>query len=692
MSSFVLHPLFIAQHQMTSLLDVPGMGLRRRSEGCLVEPFRSNSICEANGGIGIQKQEKSSSQLTVRNGVEGNLLEVLRKNYDIVTALADIDSSEFGHRSRSRQMRGPASRIASPSPKPLVVRPNTLYTKGCFEFENSSLSSSDTEIEPTESVWSRLRSEAKDFLHDIADAFETQNEEQKQTTPDSQKLSAIALRRDLKRCYSFLHPLVEVGAALYDTLLWKNPINTLLLALVYSYSIVRGWTASLVLLLLWTQLSLNYLKATKNIDIGLNFLPRKEVAMPKFDISGAQLIFDVAKIVQNLLNFAANLLEKIHSLVTWKDVRVTFVFYCLVIYWLVLSMVFNTGTCLGMCGLTLGVRIFITTYLFHRFPRLRKRLDTYGWFYRNLPMKTDRDLVSASSTDGNLAANKTDTKIHTPLSRRAAIPSGMFTSRLGSNFNLLDTGSQQNLLSHQKPRSMLDIDKIAKKGSAPNLRAMCKESRDCYSERSSPVMRPKNHWNTNGNEESFDPVVLPVPSQPRIVKSPLALVHSAPAPPPQDPPPRERTSPEKDEEDDLTESSSQLSFCSNADDDSIQDDPLLDNVLAYRSCVMNDKERSFPKAISSGILYLTENALVYRSKSTADDRAPTIMLFTDITSIKKIQSLRTISLLAGTRKALEIEMEGRRKPLQFIGLAQRDDFFERIESVCTRSDAHIDFS
>ncbi|KHJ89050.1 hypothetical protein OESDEN_11141 [Oesophagostomum dentatum] len=106
---------------------------------------------------------------------------------------------------------------------------------------------------------------------------------------------------------------------------------------------------------------------------------------------------------------------------------------------------------------------------------------------------------------------------------------------------------------------------------------------------------------------------------------------------------------------------------------------------------MNDKERSFPKGISSGILYLTENALIYRSKSINEDRAPTIMLFTDIISIKRIQSLRTMRLLAGTRKSLEISMEGRKKPLQFIGLAQRDDFFERIESVCARVDARIHF-
>ncbi|EYC18751.1 hypothetical protein Y032_0026g1346 [Ancylostoma ceylanicum] len=452
----------------------------RRSEGCLAEAFLSNTFqcknksCQGSTTKGRNQGKandfddgagKSSSRLNVATGVENNLLEVLRKNYDIVSALADIDSSELGqHTNSTQQMRGPATRIFSPSPKPLVLRQHNPYSKCCFEFENSSISSSDTEPEP-ESLWSRLRNEARWFLYDIAEAFETQYEQPTQATTESQKLSAVALRRDLKRCYSFIHPLVEVAAALYDALLWKNPINTLLLALVYSYSIVRGWTASLVLLLLWTQLSLNYLKATKNIDIGLYFLPRKEVAMPKFDITGAQLIFDVAKIAQKLLNFAANFLEKLHSLLTWKDVRVTLVFYCLVIYWLTLSVIFNTGTCLGMCGLTLGVRIFITTYLFNRFPRLRKRLDTYGWFYRNLPVKTAREgsPVLISTADGVSIATKTNS----PMPRRPMNFNGLFTSRLGSNFNL-DTSSQHSLLS-QKHGSVLSIHNLVPRGSVPNL-------------------------------------------------------------------------------------------------------------------------------------------------------------------------------------------------------------------------------
>ncbi|VDO72064.1 unnamed protein product [Heligmosomoides polygyrus] len=412
---------------------------------------------------------------------------------------------------------------------------------------------------------------------------------------------------------TFLHPLIEVAAAIYDTLLWKNPMHTLLLALV-SLSLNSPTLSTL---------------RFRNVDIGLYFLPRKEVAMPKFDINGAQLIFDVAKVAQQLLNFAANFLEKLHSLLMWKDRHVTLVFYCLVIYWLTLSMIFNTGTCLGMCGLTLGVRIFITTYLFDRFPRLRKRLDTYGWFYRNLPVRGSREgspQTVSQRREAPCALRSASSVLQaSPIPQRPPSYAGVFTSRLGSNFNLDTLGSQQNLSS---PRHSFSVQVSSSTAISP-LAASDQSSQSAHS--------PEH-----------------------LAREPLL----------------ETPSESLDEEDETTT-------------DAADANVLISNPISDRSCVMHDKERTFPKGISSGILYLTHNALIYRTKST-DNHMPIIMLFTDVVSVKKTQSLRTMGLLTGTRKSLEIFVEGRRKPLQFIGVAQRDDFYCRIQAAC-ESDANIRF-
>ncbi|WKY05387.1 hypothetical protein Q1695_005975 [Nippostrongylus brasiliensis] len=76
---------------MPDFLDVPEMGIRRRSEGCL-EAFQSNGLvscrckqCEE--GVGCVKHDaerpRERSATTAGAGVESNLMDVLRKNYDI---------------------------------------------------------------------------------------------------------------------------------------------------------------------------------------------------------------------------------------------------------------------------------------------------------------------------------------------------------------------------------------------------------------------------------------------------------------------------------------------------------------------------------------------------------------------------------------------------------------------------------
>ncbi|CAI4231862.1 unnamed protein product [Auanema sp. JU1783] len=565
---------------------------RRKSDGCIVQAFVSNGLrSKEKFKRSRDNRDPSADKSTERDGkhkrfrlfpsqLDSNLIECLRRNYELVTALADIESPE-DRPATPKKMKGPIPRIETDdSPRPLIIR------------QHNPCGSEDMPC----SRWVWLKREIRFFLLDVVEALETPGETIPSNNVENSKLSAIALKRDLKRCYSALHPFIEVAAALYDLLLWKSPISTLLLTLVYFFSIIRGWTASLVLLLLLFQLSLNYLHSVKNIDIGLSFLPKKEVPLPRFDISGAQLIFDIAKVAQQLLRFSADFLEKLHNLLTWKEERVTWKFYYLVIYWLVLSMVFNTGTCLGMCGLALGIRIFVTTYLFDRFPRLRFRLDTFGWFYRNLPIKNPQSPVNGPKTD--------EERCITPggaSSRRSTICGEMFTSRLGSNFNL-DKGGLIGT-----PTVSTDTE--------TNIRLA-----ECGSFSQNSL--------SDGRDEK--------------------------------------------------------------DDSSTEEDPMIDNVVAFRSCVMNEKDKLFPKGISTGILYLTDAALIFRSRATNDER-PIMFLFHDIVSVKKIQSLNSMSLIAGTRKGIEILVAGRRKPLQFIGMAQRDPFVSHMGEMCFKCQANTHF-
>uniref|UniRef100_A0A8R1DZP3 GRAM domain-containing protein n=1 Tax=Caenorhabditis japonica TaxID=281687 RepID=A0A8R1DZP3_CAEJA len=596
-----------------------------------------------------------------------------------VAELADQDATNTNTKKSSPSMvrGGPPHRTSSP--RPLILQNHSKWRNE----ESSSISSADSALEELGTLhesaknqrWEWLRREAKSFVDDVINAFESGSQEEFAAQQDNEKLSAVQLRKDIKRFYSAVNPYLEVLAALYDIIMWKNPLSTLLLVIVIVYSLYRGWLAALLIGLLLFQLSINYLSKVKNIDLGWMFLPRKAVTLPKFDISGAQLIFDIAKLAQKLLRLGTNILEKMESLLLWKDVKVTRVFYILVVYWFGWSVLFATGTCIGWTVLTIGIRIFFTTYLFQKFPRLRKRFDTYGYFYRNLPLRSTasqappstatspRSQPQSTRSERNVNNQETDDRCITPSAKSLNAYCGeKFESRLGSNFNL-DQGAAVNLLlgSH-----LAKMHSPTQQYDSPAHFHIESDSLD------SPVSDqnvPSEHHEVNRLHGSSS---LPTSDQ-------MAAHRIYAEPPINRAQARKSSSIEVDEDDE----SEHLPLCA---------DPIIDNVIAFRSCVMNERERLFPMGITPGILYLTDAALVFRPRNNSDEKEQLMMLFHDLKQVKKTQSLRSMSLITGTRKSLEIHVDGRRKPVQFIGLAKRDDFVTRIMLMCRNASAEVEFA
>ncbi|PAV77010.1 hypothetical protein WR25_00127 [Diploscapter pachys] len=515
-----------------------------------------------------------------------SIIDVMRKNYDIVSALADINTEDQPRNNQRRRASlglGQIMRGRHPNTRPIMLRDHNPYNKyGNVDAESASITSSESNIsdyEP-ETRSERWRHDVRQFLNDLVNALENPRDERKVSTVFDRKLSVVVLRRDLSRCYTALQPIFEILAALYDLILWKNPMMTLLLAL-------------------------------------------------------------------GLLGFAADILEKLESLLTWRNVTVSTHFCYLLVYWLAWSALFNTGTCLGACALAFGVRLFVTTYLFDRFPKLRVKLGTYEYFYRNLPLAGEQihKFVSSSSSSGRQASESLTSMDSVRKERPSSFPTSnnqrsmsitrnsapvvdgeVFESRLGANFNL-NPESTITLLMHNMNRE--NTHKLSTT-SHPNL--------------------PQNASTSNFSERRTS------------VQMTSDICSSSP------------------DEDDLLEEKPVF-----------EENPILEHIVAFRSCVMNEKEKIFPKGITAGTLYLTDSALIFRSKNT-NDRTEEIILFTDVKNVKKIQSLRSLSVLTGTRKSIEIMIAERRKPLQFVGLAKRDEFVTRLEVMIRQAGAeHVNF-
>ncbi|KAK6017441.1 hypothetical protein OSTOST_17040, partial [Ostertagia ostertagi] len=240
-------------------------------------------------------------------------------------------------------------------------------------------------------------------------------------------------------------------------------------------------------------------------------------------------------------------------------------------------------------GLTLGVRIFHTTYLFHRFPRLRRRLDTYGWFYRNLPVKTSRDgspvLVPGSEPSLTLAS-----RAASPIPRKNTLnPNGLFTSRLGSNFNLDTTGSQLSLNSRRNS----SMQNLALKGSMQNLNQNFKGSYDALNEQPTTNVQ----WAFSGQTESLtvEPTVSNFFNRPnRSRVSPLVTMEQWSPNPPADPLTSESTPRIEEDDEETTKNSSTSSIFSNDDEEEaliIHEDQMIDNVLACTSQLCDERQR-----------------------------------------------------------------------------------------------------
>jgi len=56
-----------------------------------------------------------------------------------------------------------------------------------------------------------------------------------------------------------------------------------------------------------------------------------------------------------------------------------------VLFWFTVSLVTTTSVFLTIVGFGIGIKVFITTYLYYRFPRLRHKLDVFTWFLDRTP-------------------------------------------------------------------------------------------------------------------------------------------------------------------------------------------------------------------------------------------------------------------------------------------------------------------
>ncbi|KAH7718361.1 Protein Y77E11A.12 a [Aphelenchoides avenae] len=313
-----------------------------------------------------------------RGGLDDQLLGLFLKNYDIVSAIAEIDPTDSPLVTRARIPAAHLARDSSPLPFGRLPQPKQATCGASLEVPSLRLSrstgnlldgqhtplSSGDEHEPPVTVrprWDHFRDRLLLFYADVRGALaETNDNSNLSKGNHSTKLSAYILRRDIKRCLSESHPYAEFVAGVREILIWRNPIASMAMFFVYMYCLFRGWLLPTFLFLVLLQLTFNYIRTQKGIDLGLCLLPRRETPMPRVELSGAQLVFEVARRAQILLTFLADLLEKTKALFTWEHPDVSRKFFMVILAFFLASAVFPNGVLLTFVGKTDFLRNALT--------------------------------------------------------------------------------------------------------------------------------------------------------------------------------------------------------------------------------------------------------------------------------------------------------------------------------------------
>ncbi|KAI1714819.1 GRAM domain-containing protein 4 [Ditylenchus destructor] len=657
-----------------------------------------------------------------RDTVDSKLLELLRKNYDIISVIADIersdspivhsdsvpslpliesraspnimdradagDVSNSGTRRNSHTALGnsssdtnlinnakrraslavPLVQVASSSEcstlaeESMDVNPNSMdqdYRTSQLENEQSSIRSPK---------WGRWNEKFSGFCATVMDALSVTNDDIKAQNrlPDPPpKLSAYALRRDIKRCVVESHSYLETVAGIRDLFVWANPMASLSIFSIYMYSIYRGWLISLTLFLIILQLGFNFLAAQKGINFGLQLLPHKELQPWKFDLSGAQLVFDVARRAQVLLTFAGDCLEKFKFLFAWKRPEVTVKFLGIVSFFFLLSLVVSTGIWLSVVGFLIGGKAFIMTYLYHRFPRLQPIFDVIVYFYNNLPTtRISHNLHPTSKFQFGLHSPnmRTDKWLRTD----GMCLSPMDSPRVGRvnhlRNNVVPNGVSPSVSPAEKRRCSISVIpmSVANCGSGLPSPMHSRPSTPLLTANRAFLPMPIHNAKTESNTQSAS----------RTLSGDT------------------QKSVELEAQDEAAEAAGGSATSSETD---IFLDEEADVIKITRSCMLVDKSKRFPKGIDTGTAILSDRMISFRYQKPKDSRRlsqETLEIpFDEIIQLKKIRSLKTLFSL--TSKGIELKLAFRKKSIQLVGISKRDEFYESLIETARIADVEL---
>ncbi|KAK7102250.1 GRAM domain-containing protein 4-like isoform X2 [Littorina saxatilis] len=272
------------------------------------------------------------------------------------------------------------------------------------EVDEDSFSEGSVELHlPEKKSWAdRTWERILQTVYSIMDDFTDIPVQEPQGDPEGAPLTVKKLKENIRRAGLAAKPYLNTVQGVHSLLTWKSPPYTLIVFIVYMYSVWYGWFLPLLSTCLTFRLTINYLRH-RGWNINFNFFDcheeeKREIEDKDLGVSDKfNLVLQVARKVQNFLGSVADGLEKIKSLLTWRHPASTKQLFFFLLVTSLTSCLFRASTLFFVAGLYLGMKLFLLDYLFLRFPRIKMKYDSSYKMWKDLPTDVEYEKRSMKS-------------------------------------------------------------------------------------------------------------------------------------------------------------------------------------------------------------------------------------------------------------------------------------------------------
>ena len=264
-----------------------------------------------------------------------------------------------------------------------------------------------------ESVYNSFWSFLSDFhTEENEDALEDQKEE---------TFTPSLLSENIGRLTKAVKPYSTAGENINKTLNWNRRAETLIVFSLYMISAYTGYTLQLLLIFMVWRLSVSYIVATGLASRFGIFRDEEEETQDK-EVKKLLDKIAMARVillkVQTITGGIADGLEKINNLISWRIPEVTMKLYRFLWIALIASWFLPTPILLKIVGVMLGLKIFVISPVYNKYPKVKSKYDSIARLWKMLP--TNESLNQMEQTQGNSSVTREAQELESEENRNIA--------------------------------------------------------------------------------------------------------------------------------------------------------------------------------------------------------------------------------------------------------------------------------